>query len=321
MYHVGDGRNWEVIIMAENDKYIMSIKNLTKVFKSGIFKVEYTVAVKDVSFDIKPGTVLSLIGESGSGKTTIGKMILKLLKPSDGHIYYRDRDIAGIDDKKELKEYYKKVQGIFQDPFATFNPLYRIDRVFDMLYNSFAYDKSNQEKRINQVLNDVNLNPDRILGKFPHQLSGGQLQRLLIARALLMDVDLLIADELISMLDASTRIGVLNLLLELCKKNGMSVIFITHDLNLGYYISDESLIMYKGRLVERGNTKKIYENPVHPYTQMLFESVPEIGNRWDATKEFLPEQIIDDVKDFYKNNAGKGFVEIEKGHSVLFSNK
>lgn len=321
MYHAGDGKNWEVIIMGKNDKYIMSIKDLTKVFKSGVFKAEYTVAVKDVSFDIKAGTVLSLIGESGSGKTTIGKLILKLLKPSDGHIYYRNRDIDEIDDKKELKEYYQKVQGIFQDPFATFNPLYRIDRVFDMLYSSFGYDKSNKEKRINQVLNNVNLNPDRILGKFPHQLSGGQLQRLLIARALLMEVDVLIADELISMLDASTRIGVLNLLVELCKKNGMSVIFITHDLNLGYYISDESLIMYKGRLVERGNTKKIYENPVHPYTQMLFESVPEIGNRWNATEEFLPEQIINDVKNFYKNNAGKGFVEIEKGHSVLFSNK
>lgn len=305
--------------MPKNNEKIMSIRDLTKVFKSGVFKPEYTVAVKDVSFDIKPGTILSLIGESGSGKTTIGKLILKLLTPSNGHIYYKGKDITGIKEKEELREYYKKVQGIFQDPFATFNPLYRVDRVFNMVYDSFGYDKSKKEERIQQVLSDVNLNPDRTLGKFPHQLSGGQLQRLLIARALLMDVDILIADELISMLDASTRIGVLNLLIELCKKNVMSVIFITHDLNLGYYISDESLIMYKGRLVERGDTKKIYENPVHPYTQMLFESVPEIGERWDPDEEFLPEQVVYDVKNFYENNAGKGFVEVDENHTVLYS--
>ncbi|MFP4661191.1 MAG: ABC transporter ATP-binding protein [Halanaerobiales bacterium] len=307
--------------MANKDNIVMSVKNLTKVFKSGFINPDITVAVKDVSFDIEPGKVLSLIGESGSGKTTIGKLILKLLQPTEGHIYYKGQDITLLKGKNETRGYYRNVQAIFQDPFATFNPLYRVDRVFDMIYQSFGYDKTNKEEKLHQVLNDVNLNPDRTLGKFPHQLSGGQLQRLLIARALLMDVDILVADELISMLDASTRIGVLNLLVELCKKNGMSVIFITHDLNLGYYISDDSLIMYKGRLVERGDTKKIYKNPVHPYTQMLFESVPEIGERWDPDEEFLPEQIVYDVRDFYKNNVGKGFVEIEENHSVLYSDE
>lgn len=305
--------------MPKNDNVIMSVKGLTKIFKSGIINPDITVAVKDVSFDIQAGKVISLIGESGSGKTTIGKLILKLLTPTDGYIYYKNQDITYLKKKDETREYYKKVQGIFQDPFATFNPLYRVDRVFDIIFSSFDYDKKNKKEKIRKVLDDVNLNPDRILGKFPHQLSGGQLQRLLIARALLMDVDVLIADELISMLDASTRIGVLNLLVELCKKNGMSVIFITHDLNLGYYISDESLIMYKGRLVERGDTKKIYKNPVHPYTQMLFQAVPEIGERWDRDVEFLPEQVVYEVKDFYKNNAGKGFVEVEEKHSVLYS--
>ncbi|MFP4016205.1 MAG: ABC transporter ATP-binding protein [Halanaerobiales bacterium] len=307
--------------MASKDNVVMSVRGLTKVFKSGVINPDITVAVKDVSFDIEPGKVLSLIGESGSGKTTIGKLILKLLQPTGGHIYYKGQDITLLKGKNEKREYYRNVQAIFQDPFATFNPLYRVDRVFDMIFQSFDYDKQDKEEKIRKVLNDVNLNPDRTLGKFPHQLSGGQLQRLLIARALLMDVDILVADELISMLDASTRIGVLNLLVELCKKNGMSVIFITHDLNLGYYISDESLIMYKGRLVERGDTKKIYENPVHPYTQMLFESVPEIGERWDPDEEFLPEQIVYDVRDFYKNNAGKGFVEVEEDHSVLYSDE
>lgn len=307
--------------MPKNNENMMSVKGLTKVFKSGVFKPQYTVAVKDVSFDIKPGTILSLIGESGSGKTTIGKLILKLLKPTAGQIYYKNKDVAQINDKKEVKEYYKKVQGIFQDPFATFNPLYRVERIFDIIFSSFGYDQTNKEERIHKVLNDVNLNPGRILGKFPHQLSGGQLQRLLIARALLMDVDVLIADELISMLDASTRIGVLNLLVDLCKENGMSVLFITHDLNLGYYISDYTLIMYKGRLVEKGDTKKVYQNPIHPYTKMLFNSVPDIGRKWDKEEEFLPEQVVDDVRKFYATNQGRGIEEIEEEHSVLFSLK
>jgi len=307
--------------VAKNNEVVMSVRNLSKVFKSGIINPEYTVAAKDVSFDIEKGKIISLIGESGSGKTTVGKLILKLIEVSEGEIIYKGRNISEINDKTETKEYYRRVQGIFQDPFATFNPLYKVDRVFDMIFDSFDLGFEDKDKAIRDALYDVNLNPDRTLDKFPHQLSGGQLQRLLIARALLMDVDVLIADELISMLDASTRIGVLNLLVESCKKHGMSVIFITHDLNLGYYISDQSLIMYKGRLVERGDTKKIYENATHPYTQMLFEAVPEIGERWDPDEEFLPEQVVNDVREFYNQNEGKGFVEIEEDHSVLFSDK
>ncbi|PUU88395.1 ABC transporter ATP-binding protein [Halanaerobium sp.] len=307
--------------MAKNKDVVMSVQGLTKVFKSGILNPEYTVAAKDVSFHIEKGKIISLIGESGSGKTTVGKLILKLINPSEGKIIYNGKDISEIKEKEETKQYYRRVQGIFQDPFATFNPLYRVDRVFDLIFDSFDLDYEDKDQAIREALFDVNLNPDRTLGKFPHQLSGGQLQRLLIARALLMDVDVLIADELISMLDASTRIGVLNLLVESCKKHGMAVIFITHDLNLGYYISDHSLIMYKGRLVERGDTKKVYENATHPYTQMLFEAVPEIGERWDPDEEFLPEQVVQDVKEFYQENQGKGFVEIEEEHSVLFSDK
>ena len=307
--------------MNKNNDVLMSIRNLSKIFKSGILNPEYTVAAKDISFDIEKGKIISLIGESGSGKTTVGKLILKLLEVSEGEIIYKGKNISKIESKEETKEYYRRVQGIFQDPFATFNPLYRVDRVFDMIFDSFDLGYEDKDKAIEEALYDVNLNPNRTLGKFPHQLSGGQLQRLLIARALLMDVDVLIADELISMLDASTRIGVLNLLVETCKKHGMAVIFITHDLNLGYYISDKSLIMYKGRLVERGDTKKIYENATHPYTQMLFEAVPEIGERWDPDDEFLPEQVVSDVEEFYQNNQGKGFVEVEEDHRVLYSDK
>ena len=305
--------------MDNTQQNIMSVRGLTKVFKSGILRPKYTVAAENVSFDLEPGKVLSLIGESGSGKTTIGKLILKLLKPTAGQIIYKGKDIAEINEKEALKMYYTKVQGIFQDPFATFNPLYRVDRIFDMLFTALGYEQAHREERIHQVLKEVNLSPERTLGKFPHQLSGGQLQRLLIARALLMDVDILVADELISMLDASTRIEVLNYLITLCKTKGMSVLFITHDLNLGYYISDYTMIMYQGRLVEKGVTAKIYKNPIHPYTKMLFAAVPDIGHKWDPDEEFLPGQVVRSVQQFYTQNEGRGFEEVEAGHRVLFA--
>jgi len=306
-------------VLGEKTKPTLEVQNLTKIFSSGVFIRDKVTAVNDVSFNMYPGTVLSLIGESGSGKTTIGRMILKLLKPTSGHIYYLGKDTSLIKTKAELREYYRHVQGIFQDPFSSFNPLFRVDRVFDMIFDVFLPEVKNREERINEVLHSVNLNPERIMHQFPHQLSGGQLQRLLIARALLLDVKILVADELISMLDASTRMGVLNLLVDLCKEKGMSVLFITHDLALGYYISDYTMIMHRGRLVEKGATEKVYKNPVHPYTQMLFNSVPDIGHRWDKNEKFVPEKVNDDIQRFYQDNRGQGFQYLEPDHGVLLS--
>lgn len=304
--------------MNKNNETILEVENLSKFFYSGIINKEMTVGAKDVSFEVKEGEILSLIGESGSGKTTIGRMILKLLDPSEGNIYFRGKDITEINSKDEKKEYYRYVQGVFQDPFSTFNSLFKVKRIFDMVYREFMPDAENKEENILQALDEVNLTPE-LLDKFPHQLSGGQLQRMLIARALLLDVDLLIADELISMLDASTRMGILNLLIDICKEKGMSIIFITHDLNLGYYLSDYTLILRNGRLVERGKTKKIYDNPIHPYTQMLFESVPDKKEKWDRDDQFLPEEIDDYVADFYQKKEGSGFQAVDEEHHVLFS--
>jgi len=304
-----------VIKMSET---IMKIDHLQKDFSIGLMSKKKVHAVNDVSFDIKKGEIISLIGESGSGKTTIGKLILRLLRPSDGHIYYNDKDITT--DYKNKRDYYKKVQGIFQDPFASFNPLFKIDRIFDMIFKNFIESDKNKKEKINDALKCVGMNPEFILRKYPHQLSGGQLQRLLIARALIMDVDVLVADELISMLDASTRIDVLNLLASICKEKGMAVLFVTHDLSLGYYISDTTLIMHRGNLVEKGKTSLIYNNPVHPYTQMLLKSIPDIGKRWDKNEKFLPEDINKKIDDFYKNSdIKKGFIEVEDDHKVLFS--
>ncbi|HHT72125.1 MAG TPA: ABC transporter ATP-binding protein [Firmicutes bacterium] len=298
---------------------ILRVENLTKVFSSGVFFRQFTEAVREVSFEMYPGTIMSLIGESGSGKTTIGRMVLKLLRPTAGKIYFQEQDIATLRGKAELREYYRRVQGVFQDPFSSFNPLFRVDRVFDMVYDVFLPDVKDREERTREVLRKVNLNPERVLHQFPHQLSGGQLQRLLIARALLLDVKVLIADELISMLDASTRMGILNLLADICQSTGMSVLFITHDLALGYYISDYTMIMHRGRLVEQGATAEVYHNPIHPYTRMLFRSVPDIGHRWDPKEKFVPEQVSREIAEFYASNSGRGFAQVSSSHKVLMS--
>jgi peptide/nickel transport system ATP-binding protein len=172
---------------------------------------------------------------------------------------------------------------VFQDPFSSYNPIFKADRIFQILHDEF-YPEMKQEEwsaRINPALEAVGLNPGTVLNKFPHQLSGGQLQRLLIARALLLDIQFLVADEIISMLDASTRIDVLNLLADL-KAQGLSILFITHDLSLAHYISERALILYRGRVAEMGAIEKIFDNPQHPYTNMLMASVPRLDKKWEV---------------------------------------
>ncbi|WP_457750999.1 ABC transporter ATP-binding protein [Thermococcus sp.] len=271
---------------------LIHVENLTKVFTSGLIGGFEIRAVDDVTFDIKEGEIISLVGESGSGKTTIGKLILRLIAPTSGKILFKGENILEFN-KKRLKDYYyKHVQAVFQDPFASFNPVYPIDRAFDLIFSSFLpkMGPGERDEMIYKALEQVGLNPDEIRGKYPHQLSGGQLQRILIARALLVEPDLLIADEAVSMLDASTRIDILNLLGEVRDKFGTSVLFVTHDLALGYYISDKTIIMYRGTIVEMGDTEKVFKNALHPYTKMLLESVPNINVKWEFRKTIEPEK-------------------------------
>ncbi|MEW5829503.1 MAG: ABC transporter ATP-binding protein, partial [Chloroflexota bacterium] len=227
------------------------------------------------------GEVVSLIGESGSGKSTIGKMILRLVSISDGTISLDDLDISALKGEA-LKEYYRTVQGVFQDPFSSYNPIFKADRIFQIIHDEFYPGVSAGEwkAKVEKTLKDVGLNPEHVLNKFPHQLSGGQIQRFLIARALLLDIQFLVADEIISMLDASTRIDVLNLLAGL-KKLGLSILFITHDLSLANYISERAVILYRGCVAETGATKKIFTDPRHPYTRMLIASVPRLDRKWE----------------------------------------
>ena len=233
---------------------MLKLDELSKTYSVGTFGGKKLQAVNNVSFDIKDGEVVSLIGESGSGKSTIGKMILHLISISSGAVVFNGVDVSTLKGKA-LKEYYRSVQGVFQDPFSSYNPIFKADHVFRNIKEEFFPEVTPLQwiEKVEKSLKAVGLNPDHVLNKFPHQLSGGQLQRFLIARALLLDIQFLVADEIISMLDASTRMEVLNLLADL-KSRGLSILFITHDLSLGYYISDKSVILYKGCIVERGST-------------------------------------------------------------------
>jgi peptide/nickel transport system ATP-binding protein len=263
---------------------MLRLDRISKVYKVGTFGAKELVAVSDVSFNVKVGEVVSLIGESGSGKSTIGKMILRLISISSGSVVFDGVDVSTLD-KGDLKEYYRKVQGVFQDPFSSYNPIFKADRVFRTVREEFYPGIGDREwnDKVNTSLEAVGLNPEHVLNKFPHQLSGGQLQRFLIARALLLDIQFLVADEIISMLDASTRIDVLNLLAEL-KSRGLSILFITHDLSLGHYISERAVILYRGCVAEMGTTGKVFDDPMHPYTQMLMASVPRLDRKWEEVE-------------------------------------
>ena len=262
---------------------MLQLDGITKVFKTGMFGKSETRAVSDVGFTVQPGEVVSLIGESGSGKTTVGRMILRLTEPTAGVITFEGTDVSTLG-RRDLREYYAHVQGVFQDPFSSYNPVYKVDRVLGMIRSSYLHGLSATEwkTKLRKSLEAVALEPTDVLGKYPYQLSGGQLQRLMVARALLLDLRFLVADEIISMLDASTRIDVLNLLGDL-KEHGVGILFITHDLSLGNYISDKTLIMRRGCIVEMGATEKVFGRPAHPYTQMLLASVPHLSERWEPS--------------------------------------
>lgn len=261
---------------------MLTLDNVTKVFKTGTFGGTSLPAVRKASFEILPGEVTALIGESGSGKSTLGKLILRLTPVTSGTITFEGKDISNFKGKN-LREYYRRVQGVFQDPFSSYNPVFRADRVFATIKRSYFPEVSSAEwrKRVDTALESVGLNPVDVLDKFTHQLSGGQLQRILIARALLLDIKILVADEIISMLDASTRVDVLNLLSNL-KTRGLGVLFITHDLSLGNYIAERTIILRRGVVVEMGATDKVFDNPQHEYTRMLLTSVPQLHKKWEA---------------------------------------
>jgi peptide/nickel transport system ATP-binding protein len=266
---------------------VLKLDGVSKVYRVGAFGGKELTAVRDVSFEVGAGEVVSLIGESGSGKTTIGKMILRLAPVSRGRITFDGVDVSTLEGRA-LKGYYRHMQGVFQDPFSSYNPIFKADRVFKVIRAAYfpGMSAASWREKVEASLEAVSLDPSQVLNKYPHQLSGGQLQRLLIARALLLDIDFLVADEIISMLDASTRIDVLNLLGDL-KSRGVGIVFITHDLSLGNYISEKTVILRRGAVVEMGATEKVFGNPLHPYTRELLCCVPQLHKTWAQVEEEL----------------------------------
>jgi peptide/nickel transport system ATP-binding protein len=238
-------------------------------------------------------------------------MILRLAPVTSGSIVFDGTDISRLEGRR-LKEYYRHVQGVFQDPFSSYNPIFKADRVFALVRDAFFPRVRSAEwgDRVETALESVGLNPGDVLGKYPHQLSGGQLQRLLIARALLLEIRLLVADEVISMLDASTRVDVLNLLSDL-RERGLGILFVTHDLSLGNYVSERTMILRRGRVVELGPTEKVFGDPRHPYTRSLLASVPQLHVKWER-RERDARAVWEDAD---ADGAGQ-LVEVSDGHLV-----
>lgn len=291
------------MIATANDTLIKS-DNLTKVFVKGQgFSKSTLTAVNKANFflDADKPEIFTLAGESGSGKSTLAKLILGFEKPTSGEITYKGASISAIKGKTETMEFMKEVQPVFQNPFETFNPLKKVESYLYQTEKNFGMFNKNKKSHeiIKESLNLVGLSLEEIKDKYPSEMSGGQLQRISIARALITSPSLLITDEPVSMIDASLRMSIVNLFKELKDKQGVSVIYITHDLATAYYVSDRIAIMLRGQIVELGPVEKVLDNPLHPYTKLLKESVPvpDPEDKWNVditlsdmeTSEFLLE--------------------------------
>jgi oligopeptide/dipeptide ABC transporter ATP-binding protein len=261
---------------------LLELKHVTKVFGHG---EGATVALSDFSFAIgeDAATIVAVAGESGSGKSTLARLMLGFISPSAGEVRYRGTDLRRLS-RAERRNFRREIQAIFQDPFGVYNPFYRVDHLLTTPIKNFKLASSRAEARrqIETALATVGLNPGEILGRYPHQLSGGQRQRITIARALLLRPRLIIADEPVSMVDASLRATILESLLTLNREFGISFIYITHDLTTAYQISEQLIILYRGVVAEAGPAKQVIRHPQHPYTQLLIRSIPtpDPGQRW-----------------------------------------
>jgi len=268
--------------MNNNKSLCLSGKNVTKVFGFGEKK---TVAVDHIDFEFHEGEFISIVGESGSGKTTLAKMLLGLSNETDGEIFYQGKP-RDIKSRKKKLEYWKGIQAIFQDPFSSYNIFSKIDTVLlDCIKMRGGSKLSNQEKidMMTEACSFVNLKFAELTNKYPFELSGGQMQRLMIARIFLLKPKILLADEPTSMIDACSRATILDMLMNLRNEIGMTIIFITHDIGLAYYISDTVYIMEHGKVVEKGSADEVILHPKAAYTKRLLSDVPKIHEEWDLS--------------------------------------
>jgi len=277
---------------------LLSVENVTRSYAmGGLFGRGHFNAVEDVSFAIPDGKpeIFTIVGESGSGKSTLAKMILNLAVPTRGRIRLRGADVTSARDRRGRLAFMAAVQPIFQNPFEAFSPLKRVDAYLLKTARTFAGARAESEAQAaaDAALRNVGLTYAEIERRFPHELSGGQIQRVAIARALIPKPSLIVADEPVSMVDASLRMSIVNLFKTLRDDLGVTIIYITHDLATAYYVSERIAIMFRGNIVEIGPVEKVLMEPKHPYSQLLRESIPEA----DPTKRWSKRIVLAETEE------------------------
>src|SRR5579883_1852000 len=272
---------------------LLELRKVTKSYGSGFIRRKVTtVALDNISFTVSEDrpSITAIAGESGSGKTTLALLLLGQIQPTHGQVFYRGKNLATME-RQERLQFRREVQPIFQDPYAAFNPFYRIDHVLTMPIKRFGLASSPDAARrlIEEALEKVGLRPSETLGRYPHKLSGGQRQRIMVARALLCHPLIILADEPVSMVDASLRATILASLSTLNREFGISIIYITHDLTTAYQISENIIVLYRGSVAEAGDVELVVKSPQHPYTRLLVNSIPLPDPRRSWEKERLAE--------------------------------
>lgn len=276
--------NIESQALEHNESVLLQVQNLSKAFRKSRTllqtlkgRSEYVKAIDGVTFEVLRGEVLGLVGESGSGKTTLGRVILRLEEPDSGSIRFEGSDYTSVKDRPTMKEFRRKMQMIFQDPFDSINPRMNVRDVIEepLRIHNVGSGEEERTQLIRRSLEDVRVNPpEDYLDRYPHELSGGQRQRIAIARTLVLKPIFIVADEPVSMLDVSVRMELLNLMLDLKDRYGLTYLFITHDLAVAKYVCDRIAVMQSGKIVELGPALQIIHNPQHPYTKALRAAVP-----------------------------------------------
>jgi oligopeptide/dipeptide ABC transporter ATP-binding protein len=269
---------------------LLEAQNVTRIFGGGLLTKGHTVAVDGVSVTIteeKP-SITAIAGESGSGKTTLARLLLGMIQPTSGSILFRGRSLTSMNGRAR-QDFRRHVQAIFQDPYEAYNPVYKVDQVLTTPLRKFGLAHSSEEahQRIEESLRLAGLRSEETLGRYPHQLSGGQRQRIMVARAMLLNPRVILADEPVSMVDASLRATILESLVKLKRELGISVIYITHDLTTAYQISQNIYVLYRGSVAEVGRVNKVIKNPQHPYTRLLVSSIPlpDPDRHWGGENE------------------------------------
>jgi peptide/nickel transport system ATP-binding protein len=269
---------------------LIELREVTKAYGGGLLHKNANIALDQLSLTIQgeQPQIIAVVGESGSGKTTLASLIMGFIQPTEGEVLYQGKNLSSLS-RKESFQFRREIQAIFQDPFAAYNPFYKVDHVLSVPVEKFGLSRSKAETRemMERALSMVGLRPDETLGRFPHQLSGGQRQRIIVARAVMLNPRLIVADEPVSMVDASLRATILESLRTVNQTLGLPILYITHDLATAYHVSDHIIVMYRGTVAEAGDVDSVIRNPKHPYTQLLIDSIPwpDPDRRWGQPPE------------------------------------